>query len=119
MIIHLEFWNYITHGWQISDDRNVIEIQSGTLHDFTKYCCFLCEYNKTKISIEVKNRPEDQKQADVSKRILAPLHIKFCWTKNFLKAMNKSGRQFKYLYFAILIFTKVRGTVGENFLQDF
>ena len=78
---------------------------------YTKYCCFLCEWNSrekdshcikkdwplrqslTPGEKNVKNPP----LLESSKILLPPLHIKLCLMRNFVKAMDKTGSGFMCL----------------------
>ena len=103
--------NYEVYQWQICGDLKVIAIILGMQLGYTKYCCFLCEWNSRdrKLHYIRKNWPERkmmepgkkniQYRALVSrdKIILPPLHIKLGLMKNLVKAMNREGEAFKYL----------------------
>ena len=103
--------NYEVYQWQICGDLKVIAIILGMQLGYTKYCCFLCEWDSRdrKLHYIRKNWPErkmmepgkknTQYRALVSrdKIILPPLHIKLGLMKNLVKAMNREGEAFKYL----------------------
>lgn len=107
----LEFLKYAEHSWQISADLKVIGILTGMQPGYTKFCCFLCEWDSRdkEYHYEQKDwalrttRESGVKSikypplADPSKILLPPLHIKLGLMKNFVKAMDRSGRGFQYL----------------------
>jgi len=78
---------------------------------YTKYCCFLCywdsrarsqnyiqkDWPKRKSNVTGTKNVCQTPIVDSSKIILPPLHIKLGLMKNFVKALNKSGEEFKHL----------------------
>ena len=78
---------------------------------YTKYCCFLCEWDSRDKKNHYVNKlwPErtllttGEKNVVNSplilpeKNFLPPLHIKLGFMKNFVKGMDKAGRGFEYL----------------------
>ncbi|KAL4721288.1 hypothetical protein ACJJTC_014295 [Scirpophaga incertulas] len=102
---------YSKHHWAICADLKVVALLLGLQTGYTKYCCFLCEWDsraraehyvrKTwplRTSYDpgqkyVKNYP----LVDPKKVLLPPLHIKLGLIKNFVKAMHKDGSGFKFL----------------------
>jgi len=78
---------------------------------YTKYCCFLCEWNSRAKTLHCLKRDWPQRKslkvgeknvqhpalAKWHKILLPPLHIKLGLMKNFVKAMDRTGSAFKYL----------------------
>lgn len=85
----------------------ILGMQTG----YTKYCCFLCEWDSRARSDHyikqswplrseyvlgqknVKNEP----LVPLEKIILPPLHIKLGLIKNFVKALRKDGPGYQFL----------------------
>lgn len=102
---------YEDHKWNICADLKVVALLTGLQSGYTKYCCFLCEWDsrardkhykikvwppRDTIQVGVKNltrEPLVQKE----KIYLPPLHIKLGLIKNFVKALDREGNAFKYL----------------------
>lgn len=111
MRILLQKINYSQYKWQICGDVKVIGIMMGLQGGFTKYCCFLCLWDSRAVNEHFvkKNWPERsafqpgsqnvkyEPLVDPKNVLLPPLHIKLGLIKNFVKAMNKDGKGFKYL----------------------
>lgn len=111
MKLLLEAIRYKDHQWQICGDLKVIAILLGMQLGYTKYCCFLCEWDSRARSSHYNRKdwtPRETLQpgemnvqhsplVDRSKILLPPLHIKLGLMKNFVKGMNKDGAAFKYL----------------------
>ena len=78
---------------------------------YTKYCCFLCEWDSRAKTLHNLKRDWLQRKslkvgeknvrhpalAEWHKILLPPLHIKLRLMKNFVKAMDRAGSAFKYL----------------------
>jgi hypothetical protein len=102
---------YDKYKWQICGDFKVIGILLGLKSGYTKYCCFLCEWDsrartihhETKIwpprgNIVPGNKSVTYKPlVDRRNIILPPIHIKLGLKKNFVKAMDRNGDGFQYL----------------------
>ena len=109
--ILLEKIKYTEHKWHICSDLKVVSILLGLQGGFTKYGCFLCEWDS-------RDRMNHYKQKDWPKRIsfipgqknvihpplvdqdkiyLPPLHIKLGLIKNFVKALDRNGPGLAYL----------------------
>lgn len=111
MKLLLDKIKYEEHKWKVCGDLKVIAILLGLQLGFTKYCCFLCEWDSRdrkqhydkkdwprRISLtpgekNVKNIP----LVDGKNIYLPPLHIKLGLMKNFVKALPKDGNGFRYL----------------------
>jgi hypothetical protein len=107
----LEKIHYEKYKWNICGDLKVIALLLGLQLGYTKYCCFLGEWD----SRDIKNR-YIQKQwpkrdslipgnknvlnnplVNPEKVFLPPLHIRLGLMRNFVKAINKNGAGFMYL----------------------
>lgn len=111
MRILLQSIKYEEHKWNICADLKVVALLTGLQSGYTKYCCFLCEWdsrarNQHYVVKEwplrenivpglknVLNEPLVEQQ----KIYLPPLHIKLGLIKNFVKALNREGNAFLYL----------------------
>lgn len=103
--------NYDQHHWSICGDLKVIAILLGLQGGYTKYCCFICEWDSRAREMHYAKRDWPLRQSlqpgsknvnhpalvDSNKIILPPLHIKLGLMKNFVKAMDKNKAGFKYL----------------------
>lgn len=103
--------NYKTYKWCISADLKVVAILLGLQLGFTKYCCFLCEWDSRARNLHytVKQWPTriqytpgeknvvHNSLVEPHKILLPPLHIKLGLMKNFVKALDKEGPGFRYL----------------------
>ncbi|XP_077117201.1 uncharacterized protein LOC143773722 [Ranitomeya variabilis] len=111
MKLLLDAIKYSDHQWQICADLKVVAILLGMQLGYTKYCCFLCEWDSRARSshYNIKVWPTRDKMCpgiknvqhcplvERSKIILPALHIKLGLMKNFVKGMNQEGNAFKYL----------------------
>lgn len=111
MKLVLEKIQYGKYEWNICGDLKVIALLLGLQLGFTKFCCFLCEWDsRDKKSHYVKKSwPKRESlipgQKNVSyaslvnpeKIFLPPLHIKLGVMKKFVKAMDKLSDGFLYL----------------------
>lgn len=111
MKIILDKIMYEKFNWNICGDLKVIAMLLGLQTGYTKFCCFLCEWDsrdrkshfKKKIWPSRKSLTPGEKNVmnahlvDPKKIYLPPLHIKLGLMKNFVKAMDRNGRGFMYL----------------------
>ncbi|GFV76506.1 uncharacterized protein TNCV_4727261 [Trichonephila clavipes] len=102
--------SYSDHKWTIFDDLKVISMLLGHQSGYTKFPCFLCEWescdrkqhyvNQTwpirKALIPGVKNVERQSLVDPNKILFPPLHIKLGLMKQFVKALDKEGECFKY-----------------------
>lgn len=103
--------NYDNHQWQLCGDLKVIALVLGLQLGYTKFCCFLCEWDsrdrknhyikkewppRKGLTPGIKNVLH-QPLVDSEKVLLPPLHIKLGLMKNFVKAMDREGEGFSYL----------------------
>lgn len=107
----LEKIKYTHYSWNICADLKVVAMLTGLQSGYTKFCCFLCEWDSrakekhynvkiwpTRVNFipgekNISEEPLIQKE----KIFLPPLHIKLGLMKNFVKAMNKDGEGFLYI----------------------
>ncbi|GFV20884.1 uncharacterized protein TNCV_353581 [Trichonephila clavipes] len=99
------------HKWTICGDLKVISMLLGQQSGYTKFPCFLCEWDSRdrkqhyvkqtwpirKALISGVKNVERQSLVDPKKILFPPLHIKFELMKQFVKALDKEGECFKYL----------------------
>lgn len=102
---------YDEHQWQICGDLKVVALLLGLQLGYTKFCCFICEWDSRDRKEHYKKKVWPHRQSlqpgqknvkndplvDPQKVLLPPLHIKLGLMKNFVKAMNKNGAAFQYL----------------------
>src|SRR6185436_6296680 len=107
----LDCLQYSKYGWHLCGDLKVVAVLMGLQLGYTKYCCFLCEWDSRARSLHYVRRDWNQRNfltvgeknvqhlslAEADKILLPPLHIKLGLIKNFVKAMDHSGAGFKYL----------------------
>lgn len=103
--------NYRDYSWRICGDLKVVAILMGMQLGYTKFMCFLCEWDS-------RNRAEHyvrkmwpvrhcmlpghknvihEPLVDKDSIILPPLHLKLGLMKNFVKALDKTSKAFTYL----------------------
>ncbi|GBO34263.1 hypothetical protein AVEN_258121-1 [Araneus ventricosus] len=104
---------YSKHSWHICADLKVIAVLVGLQAGYTKFCCFLCQWDsrdRKKHYIKkvwpkrqkgflipgVKNE-ENEPLVASEKILLPPLYIKLGLMKNNVKAMDCGGSGFQYL----------------------
>lgn len=107
----LECINYDKYKWQLCCDLKVVAILLGLQQGYTKFCCFICEWDSRARASHyvVRDWPLRQRLepgsknvlhpslVEPSKILLPPLHVKLGLMKNFVKAMDRDGQAFKYL----------------------
>ena len=103
--------NYNQHQRQLCGDLKVITLVMDLQLGYTKYSCFLCEWNsREKDSHYIKNdspirqslTPEEKNVkhpplVESGKILLPLLHIKLRLMKNFVNTIDKTGAGFEYL----------------------
>jgi len=111
MKILMEAINYDKFKWQICGDLKVIALLLGLKQGFTKYCCFICDWDSrarflhysrkywpARKSLEPRIMSvENQLLMEPSKILLPSMHLKLGLKKNFVKAMNQGEAAFTYL----------------------
>jgi len=99
--------NYDKFKWQICGDLKVIALLLG-LQGFTKYCCFICEWDSRDRSLHYSTKDwparkslepgimnvENQPLVELSEILLSSIHLKLGLTKNSAKAMNQEEAAF-------------------------
>lgn len=108
----LEKLNYNEHQWLLCGDLKIITILLGQQSGFTKYPCFLCEWDSrareqhyvkydwpARNILEIGSKNNLKKNLlPVEKILLPPLHIKLGLIKQLVKAMKaKNSVAFAYL----------------------
>jgi len=103
--------NYEQHQWPLCDDLKVVSLLLGLQGGYTKYCCFICEWDsRARAAYYVRqNWPMRQSLepgqksvqhpplVESEKILLPPLHIKLGVMKNFVKAMDKTRPALQYI----------------------
>jgi len=102
---------YDEFKWKLCGDLRVVAMLLGMQLGYTKYCCFLCEWD----SRDKKNHYVNKlghKRTSVTpgetnvvnpplvlpeKIYLPPMHIKLDLMKNFVKGMDKTSRGLEYV----------------------
>lgn len=111
MKLLLQKMKYSDHNWQVSGDFKLICLLLGQQLGFTKFSCFICEWNSRDRGNHYTNhmwpRREGYKPGEKNiiaepvvspeKVLLPPLHIKLGIVKNFLKALDKNGEAIEHL----------------------
>jgi len=107
----MEVINYDKFKWQICGDLKVISLLLGLQKGFTKYCCFICEWDSRVRSFHYSRKywrsrkslepgimnMENQSLVEPNKILLPSMHLKFGMMKNVVKAMNQEEDAFNYL----------------------
>jgi len=108
----MEAINYDKFKWQICGDLKVIALVLGLQKWFTKYCCFICEWDSRARSLHYSRKDwparkslepgimnvENQRLVEPSKILLPSMHLKLVLMKNFVNAMNQEEAAFTYLW---------------------
>ncbi|GFX66024.1 uncharacterized protein TNCV_14451 [Trichonephila clavipes] len=103
--------SYSDHKWTICGDLKVISMLLGQQSGYTKFPCFLCDWDSRdrkqhyvkqtwpirKALIPGVKDVERQSLVDPKKILFPPFHIKLGLMKQFVKALDKEGECFKYL----------------------
>lgn len=111
MKLMLEKLNYKEHKWPICADLKVVALLTGLQSGYTKYCCFLCEWDSRARSLHFIKKDWPPRHSIVvgqknikfdplvepDKIILPALHIKLGLIKNFVKTLSKDGSVFQFL----------------------
>ena len=136
---------YGDHKWIICGDHKIISMLLGQQGSYTKFPCFLCEWDsrdtenywkqkdwprRALLKPGAKNVPR-KPLVDSEKVLLPPLHIELGLMKQFVKALLKEGKCFKYICnkFPALSDAKVKEDIStgpdmrkllkdENFLEE-
>lgn len=111
MKLVLDMIQYEKHLWHVCGDLKVIALLLGLQLGYTKFCCFLCEWDSRdrKNHYLKKQWPKRETLTVGEKNVvspalvkpekvyLPPLHIKLGLMKNFVKAMEREGSGFQFL----------------------
>lgn len=101
---------YENHNWEVCDLK-ILGLLLGQQSGFTKFPCFLCEWDSRNREQHWIKRDWPQRETltpgtknviresliDPQEVLLPPLHIKLGLIKQFVKALNKEGNCFEYL----------------------
>lgn len=106
----LEKISYDHHQWNVCADLKVVAILTGLQAGYTKFCCFLCEWDSRAKDQHYVRKDWPLRVNDIpgckniafgalvdKKIIIPPLHIKLGLFKQFVKALNRDGKGFLYL----------------------
>ena len=107
----LQSITYVEHQWELCCDLKVVAHVMGLQGGYTKYYCFLCEWDSRARGSHYIRKDWPPRQSlgpgmknfhyppvvEPNKILLPPLHIKLGLMKNFVKGMDKSGQRIKYL----------------------
>jgi hypothetical protein len=107
----MEAINYDIFKWQFCDNLKVIVLLLGLTQRFTKYCCFIYEWDSRARSLHysIKDWPsrkslepgtmnvENQRLVDPSKILLPSMHLNHGLMKNVVKTMNQEEASSTYL----------------------
>ncbi|UYV62953.1 hypothetical protein LAZ67_2002608 [Cordylochernes scorpioides] len=102
---------YERYGWKICSDVKVVALLRGLQLGYTKFCCFLCEWDSRdrerhyikkiwpnrKILTPGYKNIANLPLIDSENIYLPPLHIKLGLMKNFVKAIDRNASGFAYL----------------------
>jgi hypothetical protein len=102
---------YRQYNWSVCGDLKVITILMGMQTGYTKYCCFICEWDSRdkehhyiKKNWPVRDRMEPGNKnvlhvplVDRDRVLMPPLHIKLGLMKNFVKSLDTSSDAFLYI----------------------
>ena len=94
-----------------SNGKSVVTLLLGLQQGFTKYCCFICEWDSRARSLHYSRKDwpareslepgtmnvENQPLVEPSKTLLPSMHLKLGLMKHFVKAMNQEEAAFTYL----------------------
>ena len=119
--------DYKKYQWEVCGDFKVIAILLGLQAGYTKYSCFLCEWDSHARGTHYSRKrwPHGQSLTPAMRNVIhkllirpskvlpPPLHIKLGLMKNFVKALNVKCPAFMYLCrkFPRLTFEKVKAGV--------
>ena len=111
MKILMEAINYDKFKWEICSDLKVTALLLGLQQEFTKSCCFICEWDSRARSLNYSRKDwparialepiimnmENQPLVGLSKILLPSMHLNLGLMKNFVKSMNQEKAAFTYL----------------------
>ena len=95
---------------KLYDDRKVVALLLGMQLGYTKYCCFMCEWDRRDKKNHYVNKLWHKRtsltpgEKNVNSPLVLPekiflttLHVKLSLMKNFVKGMDIKDRGFEYL----------------------
>jgi len=102
---------YDEFKWKLCGDLKVVALLLGMQLRYTKYCCFLCEWERRDKKNHYVNKLWSKRTSLTpgEKNVVSPplvlpekiyhppLHIKLGLMKNSVKGMDKTGRGFEYV----------------------
>ena len=108
----LECIKYNQHNWKICVDLKMVNFLLGQQSGYTKHLCFLCAWesrNKANHWVKKYWQPRitlragdkniiNEPLVPRDRIILPPLHIKLGLIKQLVKALDKDGECFKYIF---------------------
>jgi len=119
--------DYKKYQWEVWGDFKVTAVLLGLQAGYTKYSCFLCEWDSRTRGTHYSRKHWPHRQSltpgmknvihkpliKPSKVLPPPIHIKLGLMKNFVKALGVKGLAFTYLCgkFPRLTFEKVKAGV--------
>lgn len=109
--IVLDKIKYSEHNWQLCGDLKIIGIVLGMQSGNIKYPCFLCHFDSRDRTNHYHKKEWPKRESlqpgcsnviksplvDETKVLIPPLHVKLGLMKQFVKALDKDGKCFKYL----------------------
>lgn len=102
---------YVKHEWTICGDLKILSMLLGQQGGYTKFPCFLCEWDSRARGEHWTRREWPSRQELIvgsknvirkplvsrDKILLPPLHIKLGLMKQFVKALDKKGACFQHI----------------------
>lgn len=124
---------YKEYNWKICGDLKIVAIVSGLQQGYTKHMCFICMWNSRDTSQHYHKRDWELRSLHKIGRLnvikdplvprdnilLPPLHIKLGIMKNFIKALDRNGPAFQYLYTVFPHISTAKLKEGMFILQIF
>lgn len=127
----LEKTNDDKHRWEICTDLKVVTILLGQQSGFTKFPCYLCEWDSRnrkehyvkkiwqvrKLFVKGQKNIIEKQLVEPSKIIIPPLHVKLGLIKQFVKALQKRNSeafQFLFKIFPKLSEAKIKAGVFDG-----
>jgi len=109
--IVLDKIKYSEHNWLFCGDLKIIGIVLGMQSGNIKYPCFLCHFDSRDRANHYHKKEWPKRESlqpgfsnviqsplvDETKILIPPLHLKLGLMKQFVKALDKDGKCFKYL----------------------
>lgn len=129
----LRLINYNKHQWQIVSDLKVLTILFGMQGGYTKFPCYICEWDSRAENHYKCNDWPPRKLFQIGKKnvvniplvqtdkiILPPLHLKLGYMKQFVKQLNKDSEAFLYLktIFPRLSDAKIKEGMYQNVVSS-